>query len=478
MMFPHLAGSGIEHSERLALRFPDSSWTYAELSGAVAAAAASLQGLHRVGVWAESTAHTAVAALGALVAGVALVPLNPRSGERELAHVLQDSAPERILAEDGATLPPAAGYFPRAAAPRAGSSPLPAEPDPETPALILYTSGTTGAPKGAVLPRRALQATIDGLSQAWQWGARDVVVHGLPLFHAHGLVLGTLGPLRLGGTSWHLGRFEAAAAARALGEAGTMLFGVPTTYSRLIEAVEADPELAAATGQARLLVSGSAALPATLHRRMAEATGQQIVERYGMSETMFNTSTRADGRRVPGTVGTPLPGVALRLVDDAGRVIEARDDTTIGEIEVRGDNLFLGYLGRPEETAADHRDGWFVTGDMAVRTADGDIRIVGRRSVDLISSGGHRIGAGEIENALLEHPQVAEVAVTGEPDADLGERVVAWVVPAGQAPSEEALVEHVSGMLASHKRPRAVRFVAELPRNDIGKVVKKALGER
>jgi malonyl-CoA/methylmalonyl-CoA synthetase len=475
MMFPHLAADAGEQADRLALRFPDSSWTYAELAGAVAATAASLEGLHRVGVWALSTAHTAVAALGVLAAGVALVPLNPGSGERELEHVLHDSAPERILAEDGAVLPPVAAGVPRAAAGRATDVGLPPEPDPATPALILYTSGTTGPPKGAVLPRRALETTIDGLGQAWQWSGADVVVHALPLHHAHGLVLGTLGPLRLGGTSWHLGRFDAAAAAGALGEAGTMLFGVPTMYSRLAEAVASEPALAAAVAEARLLVSGSAALPATLHRRIAEATGQRIVERYGMSETMFNTSTRADGRRVPGTVGTPLPGVALRLVDDAGTSVEACDDATIGEIEVRGENLFLGYLGRPEETAAAQHDGWFVTGDMAVRTADGDIRIVGRRSVDLISSGGHRIGAGEIENALLEHPTVAEVAVTGEPDADLGERVVAWVVPAGTA-SEQTLVEHVTETLASYKRPRVVRFVESLPRNDLGKVVKKALG--
>jgi malonyl-CoA/methylmalonyl-CoA synthetase len=475
MLFPPLAEPSTEHADRPALRFPDSTWTYAEVSGAAAATAASLEGLNRVGVWAESTAHTAVAALGALAAGVALVPLNPRSGERELDHILRDSSPELILAEDGASLPPVAGGVPRAAAQRAAGRALPPESDPETPALILYTSGTTGPPKGAVLPRRALEATIDGLGQAWHWSSRDVVVHGLPLHHAHGLVLGTLGPLRLGGTSWHLGRFEPGTAAGALGADGTMLFGVPTMYSRLATAVESDSDLAAATAGARLLVSGSAALPATVHRRIAEATGQRIVERYGMSETMFNTSTRADGRRVAGTVGTPLPGVALRLVDDAGRAIEACDDATIGELEVRGNNLFLGYLGRPEETAAAHHDGWFVTGDMAVRTADGEIRIVGRRSVDLISSGGHRIGAGEIENALLEHPEVAEAAVTAQPDADLGERIVAWVVATGTI-SQDELIGHVTEMLAPYKRPRAVRFVDSLPRNDMGKVVKTALG--
>jgi malonyl-CoA/methylmalonyl-CoA synthetase len=184
---------------------------------------------------------------------------------------------------------------------------------------------------------------------------------------------------------------------------------------------------------------------------------------------------RASGDRRPGTVGLPLPGVDLRLVDDAGEVIEARDGETVGEIEVTGDNLFLGYLNRPEATAQVMRDGWFRTGDMAVREPDGYVRIVGRRATDLIKSGGYKIGAGEIENALLEHPAVAEVAVTGEPDDDLGERIVAWVVPAGERPQPDELADHVARLLAPHKRPRVVRFLTSLPRNDMGKVLKRAL---
>ena len=231
-----------------------------------------------------------------------------------------------------------------------------------------------------------------------------MVAHGLPLFHVHGLILGTLGPLRLGGGSWHLGKFSSAAAAEALSGRATMLFGVPTMYHRMAADLEADAALAAAVGGARLLVSGSAALPAADHERIRAACGLELVERYGMSETLMNTAIRADGERRPGTVGVPLEGVSVRLVDDAGTELDVSDDETVGEIQVRGSNLFLEYLNRPDATAEAFRDGWFATGDVATRAEDGYIRIVGRRATDLIKSGGYKIGAGEIENALNEHP--------------------------------------------------------------------------
>jgi acyl-CoA synthetase (AMP-forming)/AMP-acid ligase II len=254
------------------------------------------------------------------------------------------------------------------------------------------------------------------------------------------------------------------------------MFGVPTMYSRIAAEVEADPSLAAGFAAARLLVSGSAALPASVHERITAATGQEVVERYGMSETLMNTSVRASGDRRPGTVGLPLDGVDVRLAREDGTA-EDLDGAGIGEIEVRGPNLFLEYLNRPDATAAAFVDGWFRTGDMAVLDPDGYVRIVGRRATDLIKSGGYKIGAGEIENALLEHPAVAEVAVTGEPDEDLGERIVAWVVPApGEFPAEAELSDHVARLLSPHKRPRVVRFVEALPRNEMGKVVKRLLG--
>src|SRR3954466_11198702 len=188
-------------------------------------------------------------------------------------------------------------------------------------------------------------------------------------------------------------------------------------------------------------------------------------------------AVRAAGERRPGYVGPPLPSVDLRLVSDEGDDVQAADDETLGEVAVRGPNVFTGYLNRPDATAEAMRDGWFFTGDIATRAPDGYLRIVGRRSTDLIKTGGYKVGAGEVEVALLEHPGVAEVAVTGEPDPDLGERIVAWVVPAGDAgrPGEQELADHVARLLTPHKRPRVVRYLDELPRNAMGKVMKKQL---
>jgi malonyl-CoA/methylmalonyl-CoA synthetase len=256
-----------------------------------------------------------------------------------------------------------------------------------------------------------------------------------------------------------------------------MLFGVPTMYRRLADAAQESQAVAGALAGARLLVSGSAPLPATEHARLRELTGRGVLERYGLTETLMNTAIRFDGVPAPGTVGQPLAGVALRLTGEDGEILDADDGETIGEIEVRGPNLFSGYLNRPDATEAAMHDGWFRTGDMATRDERGYIRIVGRRATDLIKSGGYKIGAGEIEGALREHPAVDDAAVTGEPDDDLGERVVAWVVlREGASAGERELVDHVASELAPHKRPRVVRFVDELPRNELGKVQKRRLG--
>ncbi|GAA1023067.1 MULTISPECIES: acyl-CoA synthetase [Amycolatopsis] len=469
-LFPAVAaGSGKE-----ALHFGDRKLTYAELGAVAGALAAELPRDRRVAVWATPTLHTSVAVVAALLAGVPVVPLNPKIGERELGHILADSEPALVLAEPGVELP-AALDLPRRDIPLEGDGKPPAsEPDAEAPAFIVYTSGTTGPPKGVVLPRRSIATTLDALEGAWQWTADDVLVHGLPLFHVHGLILGILGPLRRGGTVHHLGRFSLEGVTEELANGATMLFGVPTMYHRIAETVATDEGLANALKSARLLVSGSAALPVHDHQRITAATGQQVVERYGMTETLMNTSVRADGERKPGSVGVPLAGVDLRLVDEAGTEISEPD--AVGEIQVRGPNLFTEYLNRPDATAAALDGGWFRTGDMATRDPDGYVRIVGRKATDLIKSGGYKIGAGEIENALLEHPKVAEVAVTGEPDDDLGERIVAWVVPDGERPALEELADHVSKLLAPHKRPRVVRYLDALPRNDMGKVMKRALG--
>jgi malonyl-CoA/methylmalonyl-CoA synthetase len=475
-MFPDLVTS----NDRVALRFGQYALTYRELSLLAAELADALRGRERVAVWATNTMDTCVAVVGALVAGVPVVPLNPKVGERELAHIITDSAPDLLLAAPDADLPPGLADLPRLSVPHEprDRALTPADHDPESPAFVVYTSGTTGPPKGVVLPRRAVTSNLDALAEVWEWTGDDVLVHGLPLFHVHGLIIGVVGPLRRGGTLHHLGRFSSQAAATELSGPATMMFGVPTMYHRLAQDCAADPALAEAIGGARLLVSGSAALPATDHERMATATGQRVVERYGMTETLMNCSVRASGDRRPGAVGLPLPGVELRLVDDAGTELDARDGETVGEIEVRGDNLFLGYLNRPDATAAVMHDGWFRTGDMAVRDADGYVRIVGRRATDLIKSGGYKIGAGEIENALNEHPAIVEAAVTGEPDDDLGERIIAWVVieDGFERPGERELADHVAGLLTPYKRPREVRYLDALPRNALGKVTKATLG--
>ncbi|NWF30988.1 acyl-CoA synthetase [Streptomyces sp. PKU-EA00015] len=482
-LFPALTATagGPDHSDRVALRFGERSLTYGQLAGAAGALAARIGTAAaggRVALWAAPALETAVGTVAALLAGVPVVPLNPKTGERELAHIVADSAPSLVLAAPGDELPAALGSLERVDVPVTGDGEVPAgEPGPGAPAFVVYTSGTTGPPKGAVLPRRAVATTLDALQDAWQWSADDVLVHALPLFHVHGLILGVVGPLRRGGEVRHLGRFTPEGVARELGRGGTMLFGVPTMYHRLAEALDDDAELAKALAGARLLVSGSAALPLPDHERIAAATGRRVIERYGMTETLMNTSVRVDGQARPGTVGVPLRGVSLRLVEEDGTEITASDGETIGEIQVRGDHLFTEYLNRPDATAAAFDGEWFRTGDMAVRDADGYVRIVGRKATDLIKSGGYKIGAGEIENVLLDHPAVREAAVTGEPDADLGERIVAWIVAADPRtpPSAEELAAHVAVQLAPHKRPREVRFLDVLPRNDMGKIMKRAL---
>jgi malonyl-CoA/methylmalonyl-CoA synthetase len=469
VLFPALA----DPTDQVALRFGDRTLTYRELRDAAAAVAHQLEGKQRAAAWAVNELEIAVAVIGALLAGVPITPINPKAGTSELKHILSDSDPELVLCPPGID----AAVEERVDVDLdAKGGDLPEEPDAEAPAIVVYTSGTTGPPKGAVLPRRAIASNLDALAEAWEWTGDDVVAHGLPLFHVHGLILGTLGPVRRGGGVHHLGRFSAQAAAAALDEDATMLFAVPTMYHRLAAEAEGNEDLCRAFSRARLLVSGSAALPAVEHERIERLTGQQIAERYGMTETLMNTGVRASGERRPGYVGPPLKDVELRLVDDDGNPIEKADDETIGEILVKGPNLFLEYLNRPDATADAMTDGWFRTGDLATRAPDGYIRIVGRRATDLIKSGGFKIGAGEIEGALLEHPAVKEAAVTGEPDPDLGERIVAWIVTReGKQPSEDELAGHVADLLTPHKRPRVVRFVDELPRNEMGKVQKKRL---
>ncbi|MET0818315.1 MAG: AMP-binding protein, partial [Solirubrobacteraceae bacterium] len=269
--------------------------TYGELREAAAAVARELEGASRVAVWAEPTLEAVVASVAALCAGVTLVPVNPQLGRGELEHVLGDSRPDVVVGAPD--LPAAARRVTVDVSARGGELPEPTAEGDEGPALIVYTSGTTGRPKGAVLPRRAIASNLDALADAWAWTAGDVLAHGLPLFHVHGLVLGLLGPIRLGGGLRHVGRFTPESVAAALADSGTMLFGVPTMYHRLADPCGADGEVRRALAGARLLVSGSAALPAREHTRIERATGQHVVERYGLTETLINTSIPASGER-------------------------------------------------------------------------------------------------------------------------------------------------------------------------------------
>ncbi|AUM15982.1 acyl-CoA synthetase [Rhodococcus ruber] len=449
-----------------AVRIDGHTLSRSDILGAAGALARRIGGAERLAVLAAPTATTVVAVVGCLLAGVTVVPVPPDSGPAEREHILRDSGAQAWLGdapdEPGLPVVPV-----RLHARDWHSHP---EPDPSRTAFVLYTSGTTGAPKGVLLSRRAIAAGIDALAEAWDWTERDTLVHGLPLFHVHGLILGVLGPLRVGSRLVHTGRPTPEAYAQAH---GTLYFGVPTVWSRVVE----DEESAKALSGARLLVSGSAPLPVPVFERLRELTGLTPIERYGMSETMLTLSTRTDGERRPGWVGTPVRGVETRLRDEHGHDVP-HDGESIGGLQVRGPMLFDGYLNRPDATAAAWTpDGWFVTGDVAAIDAGGFHRIVGRESTDLIKSGGFRVGAGEIETVLLGDPSVREVAVVGVPDDDLGQRIVAFVVPApgGPAVDPAALIELVARQLSVHKRPREVRVVDTLPRNAMGKVQKKQL---
>ena len=452
-----------------AVRIDGVSLSRSDLVGAATSVAERVAGAGRVAVLATPTASTVLAITGCLIAGVPFVPVPADVGVAERRHMLTDSGVRAWLGpvpDDPEGLP----HIPVRL--HARSWHRYPEPSPDATAMVIYTSGTTGLPKGVLLSRRAIAADLDALADAWQWTADDVLVHGLPLFHVHGLVLGLLGSLRVGNRFVHTGKPTPAGYAQARAEAGgTLYFGVPTVWSRVV----ADEAAARALRPARLLVSGSAALPVPVFDRLAELTGHQPIERYGASESLITISTRADGERRAGWVGLPVAGVQTSLVDDDGAPVP-HDGETVGRLQVRGPTLFDGYLNRPDATAdAFDDDGWYRTGDVAVVDSAGMHRIVGRESVDLIKSGGYRIGAGEIETVLLGHPGVQEAAVVGLPDQDLGQRIVAFVVGSERNPDE--LINYVAQELSVHKRPREVRFVDSLPRNAMGKVVKKKLLE-
>ena len=489
-LFPSLAAP----STAPALFVGEHALSYEQLARACAAHAARLCALGvapgaRVAVATQPSLETAVALVAHAAAGYVSVPIESKLGARELAHVLGDAEPAVAFAADPEPLRAAYGAVPMHAIEidTRWDATLAAHREvDDAPLLVLYTSGTTGLPKGASITARNVAADLDGLVDAWGLGPLDTTVHALPLFHVHGLVLGLLGGIRRGGALAWVPRFSPQDIAAALREHAraprrSALFAVPTMHHRLADAAEQSEEVRAGLRAAHLLVSGSAALPLRERERIERLSGKKVIERYGLTETLIVCAQRHDGERRAGTVGPPVPGVSLRLVDDARAPIDAGDPSAIGEVAISGPTVFAGYLNRPDATAAIvDEEGWLYTGDLATRDADGEVRIVGRRATDLIKSGGYKIGAGEVEGALLEHEGVAEAAVLGVPDDDLGERVVAFIVPRAdlaEALDAQVLEDQVARLLSPHKRPREIRFVDALPRNAMGKVQKHRLRE-
>jgi malonyl-CoA/methylmalonyl-CoA synthetase len=341
-------------------------------------------------------------------------------------------------------------------------------------AAILYTSGTTGRSKGAMLTRGNLASNATTLAAAWRFSPRDVLLHALPLFHVHGLFAALNTVLASGSSLLLLEGFDAAQVLQHLPTV-TVFMGVPTHYTRLLKLPGLDRALGA---QLRLFVSGSAPLLADTHREFEQRTGHRILERYGMTETLMNTSNPYDGPRLPGSVGPPLPGIEVRINEADSGQMAARPEL-IGAIEIRGPNVFAGYWHDPDSTQREFSaDGWFRSGDLGRFDRAGYLQIVGR-SKDLVISGGYNVYPKEIEIELDALPGVLESAVIGVPHPDFGEGVTALVVAKpGAAPSEAEILSAVQPRLARYKLPKRVLIVPELPRNTMGKVQKNLLREQ
>jgi malonyl-CoA/methylmalonyl-CoA synthetase len=399
--------------------------------------------------------------------GLVAVPTNTAYGARELSHVIGDARPKAAIIDDLARAeriaeidPNIHRLSPDLDLPEGKTPALDIAP-PDAPALICYTSGTTGHPKGAVLSHANCLASSEALRLAWKWTSSDRLLLSLPLFHMHGLGVGLHGTLFVGASAVLLPSFQPDQILSGIEEfEATLFFGVPTMYHRL--ASHSNVKLLA---KLRLCVSGSAALPASLHARIETVTGQRVLERYGMTETLMLVSNPYDAERRPGSVGWPLPGVELRLSGESA------------EIQVRGPNIFSGYWERPDANAqAFTTDGWFRTGDLGSIDADGYLEIVGRAK-ELIISGGFNVYPREVEDVIREHSEIEDVAVVGETSEEWGERVVAYavVVNPEEPPSLEDLWAFIGDRLAPYKHPRELHRIEALPRNALGKVQKHRL---
>ncbi len=428
-------------------------------------AAAGLTAGDRILFSAGTSTDLVVAHVAAIRLGLVVVPTNTAYRAGELRHVVEDARPRAALVDDDERArfvrdaDPAITMFTPAVEASGGSRvPVLDLAPPDAPALIGYTSGTTGRPKGAVLSHANLLASNEALRVAWRWTPDDRLALALPLFHMHGLGVGLHGTLHVGGSAILLPRFDPDAVFDAIArDSATLFFGVPTLYHRLVDAKRVR-ELSAL----RLCVSGSAPLPADLHRRFEAATGQRIVERYGMTETAMLVSNPVDGERRPGTVGFPLPGIEVRLVGDPA------------EIQVRGPNVFAGYRDRPAANAeAFSDDGWFRTGDLGRCDEAGYLCIAGRAK-ELIISGGFNVYPREVEDAVRRHPAIEDAAVVGTADPEWGELVTLYLV-AHEDVGLDSLRKFLADDLAPYKHPRRIHRIDALPRNALGKVQKHRL---
>jgi malonyl-CoA/methylmalonyl-CoA synthetase len=499
-----LSQHSTHHPERTALLFEGRAYTYRELYSQVARFAAGLKqwGLQpgdRVALFLENCPEFIIAYFGTHRAGGVVVLVNTQYRQVELRHLLADSGARLALTDPtgGAELdrlktdlPDLEGLVLVGGPGNLGNLPSfefetflaePVEsfsfPKGGDLAIIGYTSGTTGRAKGAMLLHSNLASNIETLTHTWQWTAADRLLLVLPLFHAHGLMVGLHGTIWTGASAELQRKFEASSVLSVLQSDTrlTMFFGVPTMYGRLLEEAKT---YSGPLRPLRLYVSGSAPLSQAVFNEFQQVFGQPILERYGMTETIMNTTNPYQGERRAGTVGLPFPGQQARIVDVRTRQLLTDGET--GEIEVYGPHVFKGYWQRPEATAeAFSPDGWFRTGDLGWRSLDGFITINGRAR-ELIISGGYNIYPREVEEVLLQHPGVSEAAVFGLPDPDLGEQVVAAVVPAFgfESLTTSELADFCRNQLASFKKPRQVFLVKTLPRNALGKVQKHLLREQ
>jgi malonyl-CoA/methylmalonyl-CoA synthetase len=480
----------IAHGDSPAIRWGTADHTYADLatrSHAVATVVLDGRGdlaEERLAILTPSAADFVAAQWGAWRAGGIAVPLSLAATDKELDYALADSGAScvvttsqlaathsRILSDRGVRTV-VLEHVEEMRQPSLLSSALP-DVASERRAMILYTSGTTGKPKGVVTTHACIQAQVESLVSAWRWRGDDRIPLFLPLHHIHGIINVLSCGLWVGARIDGLGRFAIEEVfGRVAAGSYTLFMAVPTIYVKLIEAIHALPvpqreAVVAGFRGMRLMVSGSAALPASVHEQWEALTGQRLLERYGMTEIGMALSNSLDGERRPGAVGMPLPGVSVGLWSEQGEPVVG--EGVPGEIRVRGPNVFLEYWRRPEATRESFADGWFRTGDTAV-VENGYYRILGRTSVDIIKSGGYKLSALEIEAALLEHPAIAECAVVGVPDATWGEAVAVAVVPRdGRGIDLPELREWCRDRLSPYKIPRLLLPVAGLPRNAMGK---------